>query len=197
MDVRFDVTDLDANERGALALEVAVQAEASDFVGDDGHGWTGHRGVEAPEIEYNEVEVDEPIYGWIGWEDGEELDPPEADKQWLTITEDGEEMAVIVHRHTGRDDGTQMAQKIRRAQRIVEALQATTNGEGNDDWCVGQASTGNMIRVGSQAEAMTALAGIELVDPEGVSKGMYFIDPPGNEDEGPGESSIYSNEVRP
>jgi hypothetical protein len=124
MDVRFDVTDLSEDERGALALEVAVQAEESDFVGDDGHGWTGHRGVEAPEIEWNEVETDEPVYSWTGWEDGEDVTPPEPGKQWLTITEDGEEMAVIVHRHTGRDDGTQMANKIRRAQRIVEALNA-------------------------------------------------------------------------
>ena len=124
MDVRFDVTDLDDNERGALAMEVSVQAEASDFIGDDDHGWVGHRGVEV-EIEWNDVEVDEPVYQWLGWDEGEEIDPPEPGKRWLTITEDGEEMAVIVHRVTGRpdvDDARQMLAKVRRAQRIVDAL---------------------------------------------------------------------------
>jgi len=122
LDARFDVTNLSEDERSALALEVAVQAEESDFVGNDGSGWSGHRGVPSPEIEWNEVEMDEPVYNWIEWEDGEEIDPPEPGKQWLTITEDGEEMAIIVHRHTGRNDGMQMAEKVRRAQRIVEAL---------------------------------------------------------------------------
>lgn len=56
MDVRFDVTDLSEEERGALAGEVVVQAEASDYVGRDEHGWIGHRGVETPEVEWNEVE---------------------------------------------------------------------------------------------------------------------------------------------
>jgi hypothetical protein len=49
-----------------------------------------------------------------------------------------------------------------------------------------------MLRLSSYGDAMIALEGIELVDPEGVERGMYFIDPPGHEDEGPGESSIYS-----
>lgn len=57
LEVCFDVTDLSEEERGALALEVSVQAEESDFVGDDGHGWSGHQGVEAPEIEFVTKEV--------------------------------------------------------------------------------------------------------------------------------------------
>jgi hypothetical protein len=47
----FDVTDLPREEQDALAMEVSVQSETSDFVGDDGHGWTGHRGVPAPKID--------------------------------------------------------------------------------------------------------------------------------------------------
>lgn len=46
----FDVTGLPIEEQDALAGEVAVQVEESDFVGDDGHGWTGHRGIPAPSI---------------------------------------------------------------------------------------------------------------------------------------------------
>jgi hypothetical protein len=52
LDARYDVTDLDEQERGALALEVQAQAEAND----DGDGG-GHRSVEV-EIETNEVEVE-------------------------------------------------------------------------------------------------------------------------------------------
>jgi hypothetical protein len=52
----FDVTHLSDNERNALAGEVSVQAEESDFVGDDGHGWTGHRDVPAPKVEFTDVE---------------------------------------------------------------------------------------------------------------------------------------------
>jgi len=54
--------------------------------------------------------------------------------------------------------------------------------EGHSDeeahWAVGKIGDGNVIRVGSKEEAEAAIAGIELVDPEGVHQGMYFIDPP-------------------
>lgn len=69
-----------------------------------------------------------PRYGWHGWDSGEDVTPPEPDKEWLTITDDGEEMAVIVHRDVS-DDPVQNEQhrldKERRAQRIVDALNAT------------------------------------------------------------------------
>jgi hypothetical protein len=48
----FDVTGLPEREQQQLEMEVAVQAEASDFIGDDGHGFTGHRGVSAPSVHY-------------------------------------------------------------------------------------------------------------------------------------------------
>lgn len=129
MDVRFDVTDLSKDERSALALEVSVQAEASDFVGDDGHGWVGHRGVDAPELEWNEVEVEDepPFYSWHGWESGEDIDPPEPGKRWLTITEDDEEIAVIVHRMSPRlNNAKLMTDKIVIADHIVKALNTAT-----------------------------------------------------------------------
>ena len=38
-------------------------------------------------------------YTWTGWDSGDELDPPEPGKEWLTISDpDGEELAVIVLR---------------------------------------------------------------------------------------------------
>jgi hypothetical protein len=123
LDVRFDVTLLNEDERATLCGDVCVQHEPVDYEEPDEHGYVrGHHGVPYPEIEWNEVEIDDPIYDWIGWEEGEELNPPEPGKRWLTITEDGEEMAIIVHRHTGRNDGELMTQKIRDAQAIVAAL---------------------------------------------------------------------------
>ena len=71
-------------------------------------------------------------YNWFGWDEGEDLDPPEPGKQWLTITEDGEEYAIIVlrsdaeERLSGRPDA--VFEKERelegRATRIVAALNA-------------------------------------------------------------------------
>ena len=37
-------------------------------------------------------------YGWYGWDTGKDVSPPEPGKEWLTITEDGDELAVIVLR---------------------------------------------------------------------------------------------------
>lgn len=53
LDARFDVTDLDADERAALAGEVYAQAEESRPSGEDE---SGHPTVEV-EIETNEVEL--------------------------------------------------------------------------------------------------------------------------------------------
>jgi len=39
-----------------------------------------------------------PRYGWHGWNVGEDVTPKEPGKEWLTITEDDEEIAVIVLR---------------------------------------------------------------------------------------------------
>ena len=70
-------------------------------------------------------------YSWYGWDSGEDLAPPEPGKQWLTITEDGEEHAIIVLRTDatdliGRPDAVfeREAQLEARATRIVAALNA-------------------------------------------------------------------------
>lgn len=71
-------------------------------------------------------------YGWIGWEAETDLDNPD-DREgvyYLTITEDGEEFAVIMHRVVGGKyplDGEVAVEKIERAERIVAAMNA--NGE--------------------------------------------------------------------
>lgn len=72
-------------------------------------------------------EDDEPAsarYSWHGWLNGEEdCDPPEPGKFWLSITEDGDELAIIVHRQWGDErDEPAKYEKEARAQRIVEAL---------------------------------------------------------------------------
>lgn len=58
LDVRFDITDLTDEERGHLAGEVITQHEPSDG---------RHPGVPYPEVEWNDVEVedepeDEPVH---------------------------------------------------------------------------------------------------------------------------------------
>lgn len=67
-------------------------------------------------------------YEWHGWDSGEDVVPPEPDKQWLTITEDGEEYAVIVLRTGSLERGPQTAaaeyEREQRAARIVAALNA-------------------------------------------------------------------------
>ena len=128
MDVRFDVTDLSERERGALALEVAVQAEESGDSQDENY----HPPVDSPEIAWNEVEVDEERYTFSGWFEGEsDCDPPEPGKQWLEIYEDGEEMAVVVHRNTGHNDGALKAKKFDRARKIVFVLNFMHNYVGD------------------------------------------------------------------
>lgn len=61
-------------------------------------------------------------YDYTGWEEDESSDFP--GKYILTITEDGEEFATIVHRVSRAYplDGPLAAQKVRNAQRIVNAL---------------------------------------------------------------------------
>jgi hypothetical protein len=70
-------------------------------------------------------------YTWWGWTSEPETtgdgsgDP---DKWFLTIVEDGEEKAVIVHRTCGGKfplDGLVAKDKERAAQQIVDALNAT------------------------------------------------------------------------
>jgi hypothetical protein len=70
-------------------------------------------------------------YSWHGWDSGDDVDPPEPGKQWLTITEDGEEYAIIVLRTNastlvGHPDAVfkREAQLEERATRIVAALNA-------------------------------------------------------------------------
>lgn len=73
-----------------------------------------------------------PRYTWTGWSRGEDDSyPPEPGKEWLTICDDGEEMAIIVLRRDvalrqGGDAFLQDARKAREAwaNRIVNALNA-------------------------------------------------------------------------
>lgn len=79
-------------------------------------------------------------YTWVGWEAEPEMtgdgsgDP---DKHFLTICyPDGEECALIVHRTGGGKfplDGDAAAQKLNRAQHIVDALNATLNTTEDSD----------------------------------------------------------------
>jgi len=64
-------------------------------------------------------------FGWHGWEDETELgnEDDREGVQFLTLTQDGEEIAVIIHRLMDDDrDGPIKAQKEAMAQRIVDAL---------------------------------------------------------------------------
>jgi hypothetical protein len=63
------------------------------------------------------------VYGWEDFEPDVSTDAI-PDKYILTITLDGEEVAVIVHRATEAHpyDGGLMQEKRRRAQEIVETL---------------------------------------------------------------------------
>lgn len=68
------------------------------------------------------VSHEAPTYGWHGWEAETDLGNPD-DREgvhYLTITEDGEELAVIIHR--GQPVGPTARAKEVRARRIVDAL---------------------------------------------------------------------------
>ncbi|MGZ4745668.1 MAG: hypothetical protein ACXVYY_01160 [Oryzihumus sp.] len=69
----------------------------------------------------------DPRYDWLGWEAETDLgnDDDREGVYFLTITEDGEELAVIVHRVCGGKyplDGPVAQEKEVAAQRIVDAL---------------------------------------------------------------------------
>lgn len=73
--------------------------------------------------------MEKPRYDFTGWETGDEVDPPEPGKEWLTIQEDGEEYAIIVLRtnawiYEGDPEALASARRIReeRAAHIVQAL---------------------------------------------------------------------------
>lgn len=72
-----------------------------------------------------------PRYDWHGWETGYDVSPPEPGKEWLTITEDGEEYAIIVLRtdasiFDGDPEALASARRIREASatHIAKALNA-------------------------------------------------------------------------
>ena len=69
--------------------------------------------------------IDEVVFGWY-WADGaSDCEPPEPDREWITITEDGEELATIMHRRTNLPNRDILrAQKEHNADRIVAALRA-------------------------------------------------------------------------
>ena len=64
-----------------------------------------------------------PEFSWHGWDTGEDVEPKEPGKEWLTITEDGEEYATIVLRVDRADDveAARAAREIR-ANAIARAL---------------------------------------------------------------------------
>ena len=62
-------------------------------------------------------------------------------------------------------------------------------------WYVGKVGEHESYAFDTEAEAKAAIVGISLADPEGCDQGMYFIDPPSDGTEGPGENSISSNVV--
>jgi len=65
-------------------------------------------------------------YGIQGWQNGSDCDPPEENKEWITITDlDGEEMAVIICRNRKYFENKYpdiVANKIKNAEKIVKAL---------------------------------------------------------------------------
>lgn len=72
-----------------------------------------------------------PVFDWHGWNEGDEVSPPEPGKEWLTITEDDEEYAVIVLRTDldifAKDPGLLTAARAAReirANAIVKAMNA-------------------------------------------------------------------------
>ena len=77
----------------------------------------------------------EPIYDWWGWQAETEMenDDDRQNVHFLTIVEHGEEYAVIMHRTCPDEngvekyplDGPYAREKLKRAQRIVDALNAT------------------------------------------------------------------------
>jgi len=70
-------------------------------------------------------------YAWHGWEVGTDVSPEEPGKEWLVITDDGEEYAIIVLRtdasiFVNDSEALVQARAIREqnADRIVAALNA-------------------------------------------------------------------------
>lgn len=62
-----------------------------------------------------------PIFSWTGWDN--ECEPPEPNKEWLTILREGEEWATIVLRTDWEGDLNEARQEREiRAQTIVDAL---------------------------------------------------------------------------
>lgn len=73
-------------------------------------------------------------YSWTGWESEEEATdgPARPDTHFITIREDGEELAVIVHRTCDGQfplDGEVAKSKEAIADRIVAALRAVGGDE--------------------------------------------------------------------
>lgn len=62
-------------------------------------------------------------WGLQDWTDGTDVTPEEPRKSWLTVTLDGEEAAVLVHRDTSHPlDAEWKAEKERLARYIVDSL---------------------------------------------------------------------------
>jgi hypothetical protein len=73
-------------------------------------------------------------YDWTGWESEEEATdgPARPDTHFITIREDGEEIAVIVHRTCDGEfplDGEEAKSKEALAERIVAALRGASEPE--------------------------------------------------------------------
>jgi hypothetical protein len=79
--------------------------------------------------------MDANRYGWTGWHDGADIEPPEPNKEWLAIEEYGEEFAVIVLRtnasrfvESPEDLVLARLDRQMRADTIVNALNAYNGG---------------------------------------------------------------------
>lgn len=83
------------------------------------------------------MSIEDPIedmnrpFGVAGWESGDECDPPEAGKHWLSIIDsDHSEFCVIVHRGSLLEDGSineddpEVMRKLNLAFCIASALNA-------------------------------------------------------------------------
>lgn len=68
--------------------------------------------------------MSDPRYSWSGWNEGaHDCYPPEPGKEWIQISDHGEEMAIIVHRPSNHPDSEKWRlDKERHAQLIVDAL---------------------------------------------------------------------------
>lgn len=87
----------------------------------------------------------------------------------------------------GMKNAEQKVKKMRKPKRKPELMFPS--------WYVGKVGDHESVAFDTEAEAKAAIAGISIADPKGCEEGMYYIDPPSDGEEGPGELAIYSSEL--